>query len=247
MASVTRSISSLYGVEARRRNPGPARGGGTSTEDWREPGIGDEASDISPTLLRVRTDRVMIKEPSQASISKAVDVATLAGGCFWCTEAMFDQLKGVVKVESGYSGGNTPNPSYEDVCNGDTGHAESIQITFDPSVLSYADLLRIFFTTHDPTTLNRQGADVGTQYRSSVFYHNPEQERTARQVIQEFENSKVWKRPIVTEVAPYKEFYKAEDYHQEYYARNSRQPYCRVVIEPKIAKLREHYRERLKQ
>jgi peptide-methionine (S)-S-oxide reductase len=189
----------------------------------------------------------MIKEPAQSSISKSVEVATLAGGCFWCTEAMFDMLKGVVKVESGYSGGNLPNPSYEDVCNSDTGHAESIQISFDPSIVSYADLLRIFFTTHDPTTLNRQGADVGTQYRSVIFYHNPEQEKIARQVIQEFENSKVWKKPIVTEVAPFKEFYKAEDYHQEYYARNSRQPYCRVVIEPKIAKLREHYRERLKQ
>lgn len=189
----------------------------------------------------------MIKEPAQSSISKSVEVATLAGGCFWCTEAMFDMLKGVLKVESGYSGGNASNPSYEDVCNGDTGHAESIQITFDPSIASYADLLRIFFTTHDPTTLNRQGADIGTQYRSTVFYHNPEQEKTARQVIEEFEKSKVWKKPIVTEVAPFKEFYKAEDYHQEYYARNSRQPYCRVVIEPKIAKLREHFRERLKQ
>ena|SRR5919109_1463742 len=189
----------------------------------------------------------MASEHRQASVSKSLEVATLAGGCFWCTEAIFDQLKGVVKVESGYSGGSVANPSYEDVCTGDTGHAESIQITFDPSVVSYADLLRIFLTTHDPTTMNRQGADVGTQYRSSVFYHNPEQERVAKQVIQEFEQSKVWKRPIVTAVFPYKEFYEAEDYHQEYYAKNSRQPYCRVMIEPKIAKLREHYRERLKQ
>ena len=189
----------------------------------------------------------MIKDPLQSATAKTLEVATFAGGCFWCTEAMFDQLKGVVHVESGYSGGSTPNPSYEDVCSGDTGHAESIQVTFDPSVISYADLLRIFLTTHDPTTLNRQGADVGTQYRSAVFYHNPEQERTARQIIHEFESSKVWKKPIVTELSPFKEFYQAEDYHQEYYARNSRQPYCRVVIEPKIAKLREHYRERLKQ
>lgn len=188
----------------------------------------------------------MSKIPSQTTSAKTLEVATFAGGCFWCTEAMFDQLKGVVHVESGYSGGSVPNPSYEDVCGGDTGHAESIQVTFDPSVISYADLLRIFLTTHDPTTLNRQGADVGTQYRSAVFYHNAEQERTARQVIQEFESSKVWKKPIVTEVSPFKEFYKAEEYHQEYYARNSRQPYCRVIIEPKIAKLREHYRERLK-
>ncbi len=189
----------------------------------------------------------IIKESEQAGISKSLEVATLAGGCFWCTEAMFDQLKGIIEVESGYSGGKIANPSYEDVCTGETGHAESIQITFDPTVVSYADLLRIFLTTHDPTTLNRQGADVGTQYRSAIFYHNPEQERVAREVIKEFEQSKIWKKPIVTEVLPYKEFYKAEDYHQEYYAKNSRQPYCRVVIEPKIAKLREHYRDRLKQ
>ena len=208
---------------------------------------GWEDSDNPDELGSVEKLATMMKESRQASVSKSLEVATFAGGCFWCTEAVFDQLKGVVKVESGYSGGNVPNPSYEDVCTGETGHAESIQVTFDPSVVSYADLLRIFFTTHDPTTPNRQGADVGTQYRSAVFYRNPEQERVARQVIQEFEQSKVWKRPIVTEIAPYKTFYKAEDYHQEYYATNSRQPYCRVVIEPKIAKLREHYRERLKQ
>jgi len=189
----------------------------------------------------------MAQKPEQASISKALEVATLAAGCFWCTEAVFDQLKGVVKVKSGYSGGTAPNPSYEEVCTGDTGHAESIEITFDPSIISFKDLLQVFFTTHDPTTYNRQGGDVGTQYRSAVFYHNPEQEKIARQVIQEFNESKVWKKPIVTEVVPYREFYKAEDYHQEYYAKNSRQPYCRVVIEPKIAKLREQYREKLKQ
>jgi len=191
--------------------------------------------------------KLMAQKPEQASISKALEVATLAAGCFWCTEAVFDQLKGVVRVDSGYSGGNVPNPSYEEVCTGDTGHAESIEITFDPSIISFKDLLQIFFTTHDPTTYNRQGGDVGTQYRSAVFYHNPEQEKIARQVIHEFNESKVWKKPIVTEVVPYREFYKAEDYHQEYYAKNSRQPYCRVVIEPKIAKLREHYREKLKQ
>ena len=201
----------------------------------------------SPWTMDGEIPRVMIKNPGQSSVSKSVEVATLAGGCFWCTEAVFDQLKGVLKVESGYSGGNVANPSYEDVCTGDTGHAETIQVTFDPSVISYADLLRIFLTTHDPTTLDRQGADVGTQYRSAIFYHNPEQERVAKGVIGELEKSKVWKRPIVTEVTPFREFYRAEDYHQEYYARNSRQPYCRVVIEPKIAKLREHYRERLKQ
>jgi peptide-methionine (S)-S-oxide reductase len=195
----------------------------------------------------MRRTMVMTREAGQENVAKSLEVATFAGGCFWCTEAVFDQLKGVVKVESGYSGGDVANPSYEDVCSGETGHAETIQVTFDPSVVSYADLLRIFFTTHDPTTLNRQGADVGTQYRSAVFYHNPEHERIAREVVQEFEKSKVWKRPIVTELTPYKNFYKAEDYHQDYYERNSRQPYCRAVIEPKISKLREHYREKLKQ
>ncbi len=174
------------------------------------------------------------------------EVATLAAGCFWCTEAVFDQLRGVVKVESGYSGGEKPNPSYEDVCSGDTGHAESIQITFDPGQISYKELLQIFFTTHDPTTLNRQGADLGTQYRSAIFYHDQEQEKVAKDVVRDFESSKVWKRPIVTEIVPFKSFYKAEDYHQEYYKKNSSQPYCRVVIEPKIAKLRQHYREKLK-
>jgi peptide-methionine (S)-S-oxide reductase len=179
--------------------------------------------------------------------TKQLEVATFASGCFWCTEAVFDQVRGVVKVESGYSGGTIPNPGYQDVCTGDTGHAESIQVTFDPKQVSYNDLLHIFFTTHDPTTLNRQGADVGTQYRSAIFYHNPEQEKVARQVIQELEKNKVWKKPIVTELTPFKEFYKAEDYHQQYYENNRTQPYCQVVIEPKIAKLRQHYFEKLKQ
>jgi peptide-methionine (S)-S-oxide reductase len=183
---------------------------------------------------------------SQQTSSKEREVATLGGGCFWCTEAIFDQLKGVEKVESGYSGGKVPNPSYEDVCTGSTGHAESIQITFNPKQISFKDILQIFFTTHDPTTLNRQGADVGTQYRSAIFYHNPEQEAVAKEVIKETSTAKIWKKPIVTEVAPFKAFYKAEDYHQEYFKNNSRQPYCQVVIAPKIVKLREHYREKLK-
>src|SRR5215467_11540742 len=142
----------------------------------------------------------MIKEPSQSAVPKTLEVATFAGGCFWCTEAMFDQLKGVVSVESGYSGGNVPNPSYEDVCSGDTGHAESIQVTFDPRMISYADLLRIFFTTHDPTTLNRQGADVGTQYRSIVLYHSEEQRGAAEQAIADLTSRKIWDTPIVTQV-----------------------------------------------
>jgi peptide-methionine (S)-S-oxide reductase len=183
---------------------------------------------------------------SQQTSSKEREVATLGGGCFWCTEAMFDQLKGVEKVESGYSGGKVPNPSYEDVCTGSTGHAESIQITFNPRQISFKDILQIFFTTHDPTTVNRQGADVGTQYRSAIFYHNPEQEAVAKEVIKETNAAKVWKKPIVTEVVPFKAFYKAEDYHQEYFKNNSRQPYCQVVIAPKIVKLREHYWEKLK-
>jgi peptide-methionine (S)-S-oxide reductase len=188
---------------------------------------------------------VAIMDSQQAS-SKERDVATLGGGCFWCTEAIFDQLKGVEKVESGYSGGKVPNPSYEDVCTGSTGHAESIQITFNPKQISFKEILQIFFTTHDPTTLNRQGADVGTQYRSAIFYHNPDQEAVAKQVIKETNAAKIWKKPIVTEVVPFKAFYKAEDYHQEYFKNNSRQPYCQVVIAPKIVKLREHYREKLK-
>ena len=190
-------------------------------------------------------ERDIIMESHQV-YGKDREVATLGGGCFWCTEAIFDQLKGVEKVESGYSGGKVPNPSYEDVCTGSTGHAESIQITFNPKQISFKEILQIFFTTHDPTTLNRQGADVGTQYRSAVFYHNPDQEAVAKEVIKETNAAKIWKKPIVTEVAPFKAFYKAEDYHQEYFKNNARQPYCQVVIAPKIVKLREHYREKLK-
>jgi len=173
-------------------------------------------------------------------------VATLASGCFWCTEAVFNELKGVEKVESGYSGGTIANPSYEQVCTGDTGHAEAVQVTFDPKLISYKDILTIFFTTHDPTTKDRQGADVGTQYRSAVFYHNADQRSTAEQVVKELNALKLWKHPIVTEVAPFKAFYKAEDYHQSFYANNPGYGYCKVVIDPKIAKLRKQYHDRLK-
>ena len=172
--------------------------------------------------------------------------ATLAGGCFWCLEAVFDELKGVVSVESGYSGGHVADPSYRAVCTGMTGHAEVVQVTFDPQVLSFADLLRVFFTVHDPTTMNRQGGDVGTQYRSAIFYHSDEQKRVAEEIIKEVDESKVWGRPVVTEVTPFDKFYIAEDYHQEYYASNPNQPYCRVVIEPKVVKFRKHYMDRLK-
>ena len=175
------------------------------------------------------------------------EIATLAGGCFWCLEAVFDELQGVVSVESGYMGGKTPNPTYEDVCEGRTGHAEVVQVTFDPAVLSYQDLLTVFFTIHDPTTLNRQGNDVGTQYRSAIFFHGPEQERTAREVVERITRAKVFSQPIVTEIVPASRFHLAEDYHQEYFRRvGGGNPYCSYVIEPKVAKFRKLYMERLK-
>jgi len=178
--------------------------------------------------------------------SRAREVATFGGGCFWCTETVFSELRGVEKVESGYAGGRTPNPSYEQVCSGSTGHAEVVQITYDPLIISYRDLLRVFFTVHDPTTLNRQGADVGTQYRSIVLYHNQAQKDSAEQVIKEIDHMKIWSKPLVTEVAPLSAFYKAEDYHQEYYKKNPSQGYCTVVIAPKVAKFRKKYQEMLK-
>jgi peptide-methionine (S)-S-oxide reductase len=174
------------------------------------------------------------------------EVATLGGGCFWCTEAVFTELKGVEKVESGYSGGKIPEPSYEQVCSGDTEHAEVVQVTYDPKVISYDDLLRIFFTVHDPTTRNRQGADVGTQYRSVVFYHTQQQKEAVERIIKEIEESKIWGKPIVTQVVPFTTFFKAEDYHQEYFKQNPYQGYCTVVIAPKVAKFRKKYAELLK-
>jgi peptide-methionine (S)-S-oxide reductase len=174
------------------------------------------------------------------------EVATLAGGCFWCLEAVFDDLKGVEDVVSGYTGGSVPNPTYEHVCSGATGHAEVVQVTFDPSVVSFRELLEVFFTIHDPTTLNRQGADVGTQYRSAIYYHTPEQKATAEQVIEELDREGVWDAPIVTEVAPLTEFFPAEEYHQEYYRRNPNQGYCQMVIAPKVAEFRSKYLANLK-
>src|SRR5438045_1530935 len=173
------------------------------------------------------------------------EVATLAGGCFWCLEAAFQQLQGVEQVRSGYAGGHVANPSYEDVCSGTTGHAEVVQVTFDPSVVSFRELLGVFFTIHDPTTLNRQGADVGTQYRSVVLYHSDEQRRTAEQVIAELNQKNVWDDPIVTQIAPLTTFYPAETYHQDYFAQNQNQPYCQIVIAPKVAKFRKKYLDRL--
>ena len=175
------------------------------------------------------------------------ELATLAGGCFWCLEAVFDELRGVERVESGYAGGHVNDPTYQQVCMGTTGHAEVVQITFDPAVVSYRDLLGVFFSTHDPTTLNRQGADVGTQYRSAIFYHSPEQKEAAESFIAELDGGKLWPAPIVTEVAPLTKFYPAEDYHRDYYQRNPAQGYCRAVIEPKVAKFRKQYLDRLKQ
>jgi len=174
------------------------------------------------------------------------EVATLGGGCFWCLEAVFEQLDGVGSVVSGYSGGHVNNPSYKAVCSGATGHAEVVQVTFNPDVISFADLLRVFFVIHDPTTLNRQGADVGTQYRSAIYIHSPEQERIARQVVAEIEQVKLWDDPIVTEIAPFKAFYPAEAYHQGYFRNNPDQGYCRVVIAPKVAKFRKAFVDRLK-
>ena len=179
-------------------------------------------------------------------MSNQFETATLAGGCFWCLEAVYDEAKGVLSVESGYSNGHVANPSYRDVCNGNTGHAEVIQIKFDPDIISFRDLLNVFFTIHDPTTLNRQGADVGTQYRSAIFYHSPEQKAIAEQTISELNAQGIWNSPIVTEVEAIKDFYIAENYHQEYFARNQNQPYCQAVVAPKVAKFRKHYLELLK-
>jgi methionine-S-sulfoxide reductase len=176
---------------------------------------------------------------------RSQEVATLAGGCFWCLEAVYDLLKGVTHVESGYMGGDVPNPSYEQVCTGTTNHAEVVQITFDPQQISYRDLLDVFFTIHDPTTLNRQGNDVGTQYRSAIFYHSPEQQKIAREVMDELERSGIWGRPIVTQLEPSSEFYIAEDYHQEYFVNNPGNPYCQVIVAPKVAKARSKFFDKL--
>lgn len=174
------------------------------------------------------------------------ETATLAGGCFWCLEAVYELMRGVETVESGYSGGDVPDPTYEQVCSGTTGHAEVVQLTFDPDVVSFRDLLHVFFTIHDPTTLNRQGQDIGTQYRSAVFYHSAEQKETTEAVIRELEEEGVWDAPIVTQVVPFEAFYPAEPYHREYYRRHRAQPYCAVVIAPKVAKFRKRFVDRLK-
>lgn len=174
------------------------------------------------------------------------EVATLGGGCFWCLEAVYDQLRGVQHVESGYAGGHVAKPSYQAVCTGTTGHAEVVQVTFDPAEISYREILQVFFTIHDPTTLNRQGNDKGPQYRSVIFYHSPEQHAVAQAVIREIADAGIWSDPIVTQVEPYTTMYIAEDYHQEYYANNGSQPYCRIIIAPKVAKFRKQFVDKLK-
>lgn len=173
------------------------------------------------------------------------EVATFGGGCFWCLDAAFRQLRGVQRVVSGYAGGKRPNPSYEQVCSGATGHAEVVQITFDPSIITYRDLLGVLFTIHDPTTLNRQGGDIGTQYRSVIFHHGPDQLRDVQDAIAELERERVWNDPIVTEVTPYSVFYPAEEYHQDYFNKNPSQPYCSAVVAGKVAKVRKEYFDRL--
>ncbi|MBI4639509.1 MAG: peptide-methionine (S)-S-oxide reductase MsrA [Candidatus Tectomicrobia bacterium] len=180
-------------------------------------------------------------------MSEKFEIATLGAGCFWCVEAVFQQLKGVHLVVSGYAGGTVENPTYHQVCSGTTGHAEAVQMTFDPQVISFEELLDVFWHTHDPTTLNQQGADVGTQYRSVIFYHNEEQKAIAEKSKREAEASRLWSNPIVTEIVPLRNFYKAEEYHENFYRLNSNQPYCWYVIEPKIQKLRKEFHGRLKE
>lgn len=176
----------------------------------------------------------------------AKEIATLAGGCFWCLEAVYDGMKGVQSVESGYMGGRTPNPTYEQVCSGNSGHAEVVRVAFDPAAVSFRELLEVFFVIHDPTTLNRQGNDAGTQYRSAIFYHTPQQKADAEEVIARLNAEKLWSSAIVTEVAPAGAFHVAEGYHQEYFARNPYQPYCQAVVAPKVAKFRKYFLEKLK-
>lgn len=195
---------------------------------------------------KVNNEHINNENELRMDSSIVTEVATFGSGCFWCTEAIFLRVKGVIKVESGYSGGNVPNPTYEAVCTGKTGHAEVCQITFDPSIISFTYLLEVFFKTHDPTTLNRQGADVGTQYRSVIFYHTEEQKNTSENIITQLNQEKIWDNKIVTEISPFKKFYKAEEYHQNYYSRNEYQPYCSFVITPKIEKFEKVFSDKLK-
>jgi peptide-methionine (S)-S-oxide reductase len=183
---------------------------------------------------------------AQSEVAAHSEVATLAGGCFWCLEAVYQEMEGVRAVESGYMGGHLASPTYEAVCGGTTGHAEAVQVTFDPEATTYRDILKVFFAIHDPTTLNRQGNDVGTQYRSAIFYHDDRQRATAEEVIRELNAEQIWPSPIVTEVQPASTFYKAEDYHQEYFRNHPRQPYCSYVVAPKVQKFRQKFAAKLR-
>ncbi len=196
-------------------------------------------------LLVVLMSITGIRSAAQSK-SSAMEIATLGGGCFWCTEAVYKELKGVVSVTSGYSGGDVVNPSYREVCTGRTGHAEVIKVEFDPAVISFQEILEVFFATHDPTTLNRQGADVGTQYRSVIFFHDLKQKEIAESIIARLNKENVYGKPVVTEVSPWKNFFRAEDYHQDYFENNPEQSYCQIVIVPKIEKFRKIFRDRLK-
>lgn len=182
----------------------------------------------------------------QPDQNRTSQIITVGGGCFWCTEAIFKELRGVIKVVPGYSGGNVKNPSYREVCTGSTGHAEVIQITYNPELITISEILEVFFMTHDPTTLNRQGPDTGTQYRSAIFYHSEEQKKAAENIIKQYETEKIFEMPVVTEITPFKAFYPAENYHHDYFEQNKRQPYCQFVISPKIEKFKEKYKDRLK-
>jgi peptide-methionine (S)-S-oxide reductase len=193
-------------------------------------------NEVKKVLTTMQTD----------SVKKELEIATLGGGCFWCIEAVFEELKGVEKSISGYSGGKVDNPSYREVCYGNTGHAEVVNVYFDPEVVSYEDILRVFFHVHDPTTLNRQGNDIGTQYRSVIFYHNEAQEQSAKKVIEEIEKSNLWDNKIITEISNFTRFYAAEDVHQEYFKLNGHAPYCQYVINPKMTKFRKEFKDRLK-
>jgi peptide-methionine (S)-S-oxide reductase len=201
---------------------------------------------FSRNPLISRYTRIFVREGVFMVENKKLEVATLAAGCFWCTEAAFSIIKGVERIEPGYTGGTVENPSYEEVSTGATGHAEAAQIYFDPKGISYREILEIFFTMHDPTSLNRQGADVGTQYRSAIFYSTPEQKATAEALIDELTKEAIWSKPIVTEVIPLKAFYKAETYHKDYFKKHPKEPYCQAVIAPKIAKLQAHFIDKIK-
>jgi peptide-methionine (S)-S-oxide reductase len=203
------------------------------------------AQNVSPEKKEAMTTTAQSTTTPVTSPSGKIEVATLGAGCFWCVEAIYQDLQGVLKVESGYSGGTIDNPSYREVCSGLTGHAEVIQVTFDPAVISFKEILEVFFTVHDPTTLNRQGADSGTQYRSAIFYRSPEQKATAEEV--KLASKEIWDDPIVTEITPFESFFKAEDYHQNYFKDNPNQGYCSIVIAPKVKKFRQKWANKLKQ